>query len=139
MDASLELINAVFDRLRATASVTSLVQQFYDEPPADQTPSQRLQYPYVSNGPTSIIPDDFDCIDGEEITIQIDVWSHSASSEECRKICSAIKRALHNVDDLTLTENALVTLQHELTRILDDRNPSIRHGVIQFTATIETP
>jgi hypothetical protein len=139
MDAGLEFINAVFDRLRSTAAVTALVRQFYDVPPTDQSTGAALAaHPYVSNGPTTSIPDDYDCISGEEVTLQLDVWSLSTSTAEVRAICSAIKRTLHDAE-LTLTTNALVTLQWELTRILDDPNPAIRHGAIQFTATIETP
>ena len=144
MDASTELLRAVFDRLKATAAITALVgQHIYDRAPADQSGNRvDVPYPYITAGPTTAIPADFDCLDGEEITIQLDVWSSGAldasTSAQCRKISDLVKRALHDVD-LTLTENALVTLQWELTRILDDRNPTIRHGAIQFTATIETP
>lgn len=139
MDASVELIKAVFDRLKATSAVTTFVaQRIYDRVPD----AQEVPFPYVSLGPSSAIPDDFDCLYGEEVTIQLDVWS-SGSGEaygtvQCRKICGAIKKALHDVD-LSLNTNALVTLQHEITRIIDDPNPAINHGVIQFTATVETP
>lgn len=146
MDASYELIRAMLDRLRATAAVTDLVgTRMYDRVPTRQTnngPVPDVPYPFISIGPGTSIPDDYDCIRSEEITIQFDVWSSGAGeaygSVQCRKICNALKQALHDVD-LTLTENALVTLQWELTRILDDPNPAINHGVIQFTATVETP
>lgn len=145
MDASYELLRAVFDRLKATTAVTALVPagRIYDRAPLDAQGKANAAFPYITAGPTSAIPDDVDCIKGEEITIQLDVWSsgsgEAASTVECRKICDAIKRALHDVDDFVLTTNALVTLQWELTRILPDPNPAIKHGVVQFTATIETP
>ena len=143
MDASFELLGAVFARLRATSAVTSHVgTRIYDKAPADSEGRVTVPFPYISCGPSTSIPDDYDCLYGEEVTIQIDVWSsgpgEAFSTVECRKICDAVKRALHDVD-LTLSVNALVSLQWELTRVLPDPNPAIKHGVVQFTATIETP
>lgn len=145
MDASFELLRAVFDRLKATSAVTTLVpaNRIFDRAPMDALGKVNAPFPYVTAGPSTSIPDDFDCLYGEEITIQLDVWSsgpgEAASTAECRKICGAIKRALHDVDDIVLTVNALVSLQCELTRVLPDPNPAIKHGVVQLTATIETP
>jgi hypothetical protein len=143
MEASVELIKAVFEHLKATPAVTDFVaQHIYDRVPEETDGSTGVPFPYVSLGPSSTIPDDFDCLQGEEITIQLDVWSSGSgeafSTMQCRKICGAIKKSLHDVD-LSLPTNALVTLQHEITRIIDDPNPAIHHGVIQFTATVETP
>ncbi|MET3924604.1 DUF3168 domain-containing protein [Devosia sp. 2618] len=143
MDASFELILAAINRLRATPAVTSLVgTRIYDRVPEKTDGTPNVAFPYISMGPSTSIPDDFDCMDGEEITIQFDVWSSGSGeafgSVECRKITGAMKRALHDVD-LTLTTNALVSLTHEMTRTLRDPNPAITHGVIQFTATVETP
>lgn len=139
MDASVELIRAIFDRLRATSDVSNFIgQRVYDRVPD----AQDVAFPYVSLGPSTAIPDDFDCMRGEEITIQLDVWTsgdaEAYGSVQARKLTGAIKKALHDVD-ITLTTNALVTLQHEMTRIIDDPNPAISHGVIQFTAQVETP
>lgn len=143
MDASVELIKVMVAQLEATPEVTSLVgNRFYDRVPERQGKPRADLYPYVSLGPSTAIPDDFDCMDGEEITVQFDVWSsgkdEAFGTVECRKICGAIKKALHNVD-LSLSVNALVSLQHEMTRIIDDPNPAVSHGVIQFTAVVETP
>jgi hypothetical protein len=145
MDPSAELLIAVLQRLRTTPAVIAFVpaDRIYDKAPTNLKGEVAAQFPYITTGPTAAIPDDFDCVGGEEITIQLDVWSsgagEAASTAECRKICNAIKRALHDVDDIVLTVNALVTLQWELTRVLPDPNPAIRHGVVQLTATIETP
>lgn len=143
MDASFELIKAMMDRLKVTPAVTALVgQRIYDRVPEQQSGAPGVAFPYISLGPDTSIPDDFDCMDGEELTIQFDVWSNGSGeaygSVQCRKICGAIKRALHDAD-LPLQTNALVSLQYEMRRIMDDPNPAITHGVIQFTATVETP
>lgn len=142
MDAGTELLRAMLDDLRATPAVNDVVQgRIFDRPPG-RAGKPSAGYPAISLGPSTSIPDDVDCIDGEEITVQFDVWTTgddvAFASGQCREIANAIKRRLHNAD-LTLTVNALVTLTWSLTRIIDDPNPAIRHGVVQFTATIETP
>jgi len=142
MDASYDLILAAVTLLRSTPSVADKVTGIYDRVPEQQDAGRNVEFPYVSIGPSTSIPADYDCIRGEELTIQFDVWS-SGSGEasgtiECRKICDAIKRALHDTN-LTLTANALVTFNWEMTRILDDPNPAITHGVVQFTGEVETP
>lgn len=143
MDPSAELLTAVLQRLRATPAVTVFVEnRIFDKAPTNQKGEITAKFPYITTGPSTAIPDDVDCIYGEEVTIQLDVWSsgtgEAASTIECRKICGAVKKALHDVEDLVLSVNALVTIQHEVTRILPDPNPAIKHGAVQFTATIET-
>jgi hypothetical protein len=143
MDASLELLTAALARLRTTTAVTDFVgQHIYDRVPEKQDGTPNVPFPYISVGPSSSTPDDFDCMDGEEITIQFDVWTSGSDdaygSAQCRKIAGAVKRALHGVD-LALTVNALVSLELETLRIIDDPNPAISHGVVTFTATVETP
>ncbi|MEO7172027.1 DUF3168 domain-containing protein [Flavobacterium sp.] len=143
MDASYELILAALNKLKATVAVTNFVgARIYDRVPEKQDGTPNVAYPYISMGPSTSISDDFDCMDGEEITIQFDVWSsgngEAFGSVECRKITGAMKRALHDAE-LSLPVNALVSLQYELTRVLRDPNPAITHGVIQFTAQVETP
>lgn len=140
MDASFELLGAVFARLRATSAVTSYVgTRIYDKAPADSEGRVTVPFPYISNGPSTSIPDDYNCSDGEIVTIQLDVWSsgpgEAYGTVECRKICGAIQRALHGAE-LNLATNALVTLEWELTRIIEDRNPAIKHGVIQLSGTV---
>lgn len=144
MDASVELVRAMFDRLRADSALMALLggaAKIVDRQ-RDRDGKPTAAYPYLSLGPSTSIPADFDCLVGEELTIQLDVWSTGSEgahgSVECRNISSAVKRALHE-QELPLTDNALVTLTWELTRILDDPNPAIRHGAIQFTAIVETP
>jgi hypothetical protein len=142
MDASVELIRSMLDRLRADATVTQMVGDRIVDRPSGRVGSPTGGFPYISVGPTSSIPADFDCMDGEELTVQLDIWTTgdngAFASVDCRTITNAVKRSLHNAD-LALADNALVTLTWELTRILDDPNPAIRHGAIQFTAIVETP
>lgn len=142
-DASVELISAQFAALRANTELMAEVTGLYDRVPMDQVNGEPLvTYPYISLGPSTAVPDDYDCMDGEEITIQWDVWTHgdddAYATKKLRRICNMIKRTLHGAE-LALTNNALVALRHELTRITDDPNPAIGHGVVQFTGVVETP
>lgn len=143
MDASYELVLAAINKLRATAAVSNLVgNRIYDRVPQRQDGTPNVAPPYISLGPTTVIPDDADCSTAEEITFQIDAWSWGAGeafgSVQVRKIADAVKRALHRAD-IELSTNALVTIEHALTRILRDPDGITNHAAIQFTATVETP
>lgn len=144
MDPTLELMMAAVARLRATPAIVSYVgSRIYDRVPATATGQWTAQFPFISNGPTISIPDDYDCMDGEEITIQFDIWSSGSSGEaydtiQARKIAHHVKRALHDVE-LPLPTNALVSLEHVLTRHVPDPNPALHHFAVQFRATVETP
>lgn len=140
-DASFELIKAMMDAMKADTSVAAFVgTRIYDRVPEKQDGTPNVPYPYISLGPDTMIPDDFDCIDTEEITIQWDIWTNgngeAYGSVQCRKICGAVKKVLHGAD-LSLPTHGLVSLEFELRRILDDPNPAISHGVMQFTAQID--
>lgn len=143
-DASLELMMAAVGRLRATPAIVAYVgTRIYDRVPASATGQWTATFPFISNGPTTSVPDDYDCVRGEEITIQFDVWTSGTSGEaydsiQGRKIANLVKRALHDVD-LTLASNPLVTLQHVMTRQVGDPNPAIHHFAVMFRATVETP
>lgn len=140
-DASFELIGAMMVALRADAAVAAFVgTRIYDRVPEKQVGTPNVPYPYISLGPDTMIPDDFDCVETEEITVQWDIWTsgngEAYGSVQCRKICGAVKKALHGAE-LNLPTHGLVSLQFELRRILDDPNPVISHGVMQFTAQID--
>ncbi len=148
MDASYELALAAINKLRATSAVTTILggsTKIYDRVPEKQVNGQQVAdvtSPYISMGPVTVIPDDAGCITAEEITFQIDAWSWGAgeaySSVQVRKLADAIKRTLHRAD-IQLNTNALVTIEHTLTRIMRDRDGITNHAAIQFTATVETP
>jgi len=144
-DASIELIAAMMTLLRASVPLQNLgVAKIYDRVPTqtDGSLAPTVTHPYISLGPSTSIPADYDCMDGEEITVQWDVWTNgdeeAFATVLCRKLCKVVKRTLHN-SELALINNALVSLEWEMTRIVDDPNPAIGHGVVMFTATVETP
>lgn len=140
-----ELQLAALERLRETSAVTDLVgTRIYDRVPeknAGGVLAPNVESPYVSFGPVTAVPDDVDCVDGLEVTFQLDAWSWGADaaygSVEVREIAGAITKALHKAD-LDLATHALVSIRHELTRILRESDGITNHAAIQFTALVET-
>lgn len=146
MEPSYELQLAALNRLRATTALVAIVgNKIYDRVPEKQVngkPVPDVASPYISFGPVTITPDDFDCIDGEEITFQIDAWSWGSGlaygSVQVRQIAGLVKKSLHRAN-LQLADNALVSVRHELTRIMRDGDGITNHAAIQFSANVETP
>ena len=135
MSPSRELWNLLRDTLLGTASVVSLVDDIFDKVPKSPWKGKQA---YISRGPTYGNDDGADCIDGQEITLQLDVWSKANSTSPCSDIVEAIRAAIHE-QELELTEHALVQVRVEIWRIVDDPDPLITHGIVQVVATVEVP
>lgn len=136
MDATFELAKAVIDRLKADAAVSAFVgTRVFDRPT-----SGTLASPYISFGPSDAITDDADCIDGLEVTMQIDCWSWGSNeafgSAEVRKLSGAVRAALHEAE-ISLTANALATLRHRITRYQRESDGATNRAIISITAFVE--
>ena len=130
---SLELQAAATVRLKAFAGLTSLIStRIYDNVPPIAT------FPYLSWGPEQSISDDTDCTAGFDISIQVDAWSQTLGLGEVKRVSEQVRLALHDYD-LTLTDNALVLLQHRQTTFLRDPDGKTNHAAIEFSAFIEQP
>lgn len=144
MEPTYELQLAALNRLRETTALVAIVgTKLYDRVPEKQINGvivPDVASPYVSFGPATVISEDIDCIDGLEVTFQIDAWSWGAGeaygSVEVRKIAGIIRKALHKTE-LALNDNAFVSIRHELTRILRESDGVTNHAAIQFTALVE--
>ncbi|MBO9589532.1 DUF3168 domain-containing protein [Devosia sp.] len=145
MEPIYELRLAALNKLRQVAALTAIVgTKIYDRVPEKQVAGQLVPdvtSPYISLGPVTASSDDADCISGLEITFQIDGWSWGSglaySSVQASQIAGEIRKALHDVE-LELSVNALVSIRHELTRILRESDGITNHAVVQFTAVVET-
>lgn len=135
MSPTNELWDLIRDTLIADASIMALVNKVYDKVPSDPW---GIKNAYISRGPVFGVDDGADCIDGLEITIQLDVWSRQNNRWTCDDIVNAVRRALHE-QGLQLTENALVQLRVELWRVIDDPDPLTTHGIVQVVAMVEEP
>ena len=133
-----ELQSAVITRLRADVVVTGFVaQRVYDLAPMRPDGTVTAAVPYISMGPSDELSDDADCIDGFEITFQIDIYSVERGYHEVRKIADAVRRALKL--DLVLSANALVLLDHRITRYMREPDNITSHAAMTFTAIVEQP
>jgi hypothetical protein len=133
MSESWALQQLVYARLIAFAGVTALVgQRVYDAPNL-----KTVTFPYVSFGPSDIVTDDADCIDGVIETLQIDVWSRrSGGKQEAKQIANAVKAALHDFH-AEPAAGALVSLRVATIRIFNDPDGITTHGVVTVEAIME--
>jgi hypothetical protein len=128
-----ELQVLLVSTLKADATLTGLVNGVYDTPPADPWGTKKA---YISLGPTDVVEDGADCVAGEEHNIQIDAWSRAVGAVECKKICAAVKAALHE-QALELTDNAIGEVFVDGYRTLRDPDGLTTHGIINVRVTIE--
>lgn len=133
MSASAELQKLIFETLGASASVGALVgARVYDNVPAAPT------FPYISFGPTQEIEDDEECVDGEEHIFQIDVWDRSQGRlVNAKRICAAVKAALHDADLEIPDPYALSFIRVRETRSFLDEDGITAHGVVNVAAMVE--
>lgn len=133
MDLSLQ--GAVFQALAADAAL----QAFIGNPARiyQQVPDNAVM-PYVTIGESQTNDDSVEHLDAAEIFFTLHVWSDSEAKDfvECKRICSALRRSLHNAD-LTLAENRCVLIEHRRTDVLIDPDNITRHGVVTFRALTE--
>jgi hypothetical protein len=125
--AALELQGAIVAKLKADNIAGGRVY--------DTVPGGAL-FPYVSLGPGDSIEIDHDCIEAEEITVQIDAWSRAQGYPEVLGIAAQIRESLHNYD-ATLSTNAFVSLLHRNTRRMRDPDGLTSHAVVEFVAVVE--
>ena len=128
---SLELQGVIVSRLKADSAVRGLVaDSVYDNVPKD------AGYPRITLGATDETSDDADCIEGLAISFQVDCWSQAVGFPQVRQMSDAVRRSLHDVD-LTLTDNALVSLTHRQTRVFRDPDGLTSHAAMTFDAFVE--
>lgn len=130
----LELQGLIVSTLEADAAVTALVgDRIYDRV---ENANTDVEFPYVNFATSIETSNDATCIRGSDIFVQIDVWSREPGFVECKKIASAVRDALHD-RDLSLTENALASLQCDRIRVFRDSDGLTSHGVVELMALVE--
>ncbi|KAB2781261.1 DUF3168 domain-containing protein [Brucella anthropi] len=132
MSVSVALQDFILAKLLADSTVASLVaNRIWDGPQPNP------EFPYISIGASDFTPDDADCIDMREETIQIDCWSREQGRKwPCRQIVDAVVNVLRHADG-DLSNGALVETRINLARVIDDPDGIMAHGIVQFTAIIE--
>lgn len=135
MNVSEELWRLYHSTLTADANIMAIAHQVYDRVAANPYGSKTA---YISRGPTDTVDDGADCINGLEITTQIDVWSKKDSPLECGNLLDLIRKALHE-REFELDANALVEVRVVLTRMFGVGDGITTHGLVQVTARVEEP
>ncbi|WP_296584227.1 DUF3168 domain-containing protein [Xanthobacter sp.] len=132
-DPILEVQAAAAALLRASSTLAEIVgERVFLTVPEDAA------MPYVSFGPADAVGDDAECIDGLEITFQIDAWSRSGGGSEAKRAGHAARKALHQTE-LALSENAAVLCEHRTTRVIPDPDGKTVHVALTFRAIVEVP
>ena len=129
--ATSELQKAIIQALSDDADVKDIVDgRVFDSVPL------KAEYPYISLGPMTSDTTLADCLELDNISIQIDVWSRDVSSAEMRELANAVRRALTK-SDLILEKNGLVLFNHESTRELRDPDGLTSHAAVNFDVIVE--
>ena len=131
---SRELVLCARDRLLKAANVSALVgDRIWYRAPEDQS------FPNISGFDTFGIRDDATCVSGEEITLNVHVWTRDGMDplQDARSISYEVGRALHGYP-LPLPSNQLVTLDHRGERIFYDIDGLTGHGVVEFGAIVQS-
>lgn len=132
MSVSVSFQDLVLALLGSDTAVTSIVGDRIVDGNSDD-----LAYPNITFGPSDYTPDDADCINGREETLQIDCWTRQDGKKwPCRQLVDAVKAALHDAEG-DLSAGALVQMRVVLVRVLDDPDGITTHGVVQVTGLIE--
>ena len=127
------LWRAIFSALKANTTLGGLVDGIHDKVPDNPWGAKKA---YISRGPFYGAPEDAECIAGQEITAQIDIWSRKSSRWEMDDLIAQVRRSLHR-KELPLSEHALATIEVRLWRNTDDPDPTQQHGVVQVVAVVE--
>ncbi|WP_295879113.1 DUF3168 domain-containing protein [uncultured Bartonella sp.] len=129
--ATSELQKVIIQTLSNDADVKDIVDgRVFDSVPL------KAEYPYISLGPMTSDTTLADCLEIDNISVQIDVWSCDVSSVEMRELANAVRRALTK-SDLTLEKNGLVLFNHENTRELRDPDGLTSHAAVNFDVIVE--
>jgi hypothetical protein len=132
-DPALPLQKAIVAALKADAAVNALVAgRIYDGVPANAVK------PYVSFGPFQVLPEQGDCLDGADATIQLDGWSNKqGSTVEAKQLGAAIAAAL---DEATLAldlPHKLIDLRLANTRYVREPDGITAHAIVTLRAFTE--
>lgn len=123
---------AIYARLVANAGVAALVSgRVYDITPLDAA------FPHISFGPSDIVTDDQECINGRVETVQLDCWSRAQDGfRECKALVDAVKAALHDYS-VNLSVGALASMRITLSQVFRDPDGLTSHGVVQVECLVE--
>ncbi|MGQ3674258.1 DUF3168 domain-containing protein [Xanthobacter sp. TB0139] len=127
------LQRAIYAALMADAAVADLVDgRIYDAVP------DGAGFPRITFGDFQVLDDSADCIAGYEVVTTLHVWSRAVGGVEAKRICWAVRQALHEAELDLGVDSALCSLQCGSTRTSRDPDGLTTHGIIDIAALIES-
>ena len=134
MSVSAELQKLVIDTLKADSAVSAIVgTDVYDHAPSSNP------FPRITMGASDATPDDADCVNGQEVNLQVDCWSRDDGNlHPCRALVDAAREALHEANVSLPDPYALVSIRVPLTRVAQDPDGITAHGIVNVRALVET-
>lgn len=135
-----ELQRAIVTAFRADAALMALITDIYDrvQRATDGSAAPSVWGPqqgYISFGTEFTVYEDVECLDLQEVSMQLDVWSRQVGRVHCKRIVAEARRVLLAMDELT--DNALVLAEAPLTRITVDPDGLTMRGLIQVRYEVE--
>lgn len=125
---------ALFARLTTYAPLAALIgTRAFDRITPD------APFPYLTIFDAQLVEDGDDCRDGDEVNVDIHVWSRAVGSLEAKQIAGHVRKALHQYDLMLGADHALVDLSFTGSRFLRDPDGLTTHGVVSFRALTQTP
>lgn len=129
-DPSYELQVALVATLKGAGALpVGVGGRVYDRVPPD------APFPYVSFGPSQVLPDKAGCIDGAEVIVQIDAWSRKVGYGEVKTIGAAVVAALDD-QPLAVAGFDVVVFELQSVNYLADPDGLTRHAAITFRSLI---
>lgn len=133
--SSWEVQKSVYAALIANSNLTSLLAS--GSASVVDSPKQGAALPYIDLGEVETRDASTKSYVGDEVYMTIHVWSDYRGKKEISDIFKQIKTSL-NRQELVVSENQLVDITFENSRVFRDADGVTQHGVIQFQAiTIE--
>jgi len=138
-DQALAVQGAIYAALSEPGSpVAPFVEgRIYDRVPPDPPGSGRARFPYITIGEAVTADAGADCVDGEDVTVTLHVWSRAVGSVEAKRIGGAVKQALDRAELSIGTGFALVEIQWLGAQYLTDPDGLTTHGTITVLALVE--
>lgn len=134
-DPALAVQEAVIGALRVSTLNAVVNGRIYDSVPATKAGATPT-FPYVTFGEAQSLPERADCVDGTEHFFTVHAWSRAVGFPEVKRMVSAIRDALHEVD-LEVSGFRLIDLALQNTQFMRDPDGLTSHGVMTFRAMLD--
>lgn len=135
-----ELQGALYRAFKADNDLMSLIHDVYDHVergdegfPSDDVWGDALAF--ISFGNETVVRGGVQCVETEDISIQIDVWSRRPGKVHCKRIVAEAVRVIVSLGQIAY--NAIGAIGRPFTQVFLDRDGMTVHGVIVVEVQVE--